>query len=136
MWYLIDDCTTSRAAIFEEALAENKTSATMKAFTEWAALTKQDRKDREAFYIKDEYGDSVDIMRGPYIYELRYWVSGQGYSHSETWDDLDYYLSARDFLDITFLDRDDAVGRQHDAVNVEVYLDGVLVDEFFYLKEV
>lgn len=135
MWKLIDDCTKTNAAIYDRPLCEKKKDAILDAFLIWTRLTDYDQRCRDAFYIQDDDGEVIDIMRGPYRYELHYWVSGQGYSHSETWDNLDYYLPARVFLDESFVDRDDAVGLRNDAVNVEVYLDDELIDEFFHVKE-
>lgn len=135
MWTLYEDCTTSKAAIYDRPVGETKKAAILEAFDIWTRLSDYDQRHTDAFYIQSDDGEVIDIMRGPYRYELHYWVSCQGYSHSETWDCLDYYLPARVFLDTTFVDRDDAVGLRNDAVNVEVYLDDELVDEFWHVKE-
>lgn len=134
MWKLIDDCTTSKATIFEENLGHSYKDAIFKSISVWDGLTSHDQGLRDAFYITNG-SVSIDIALGTYDYILRYWKAGSGYVFEELWDNLDYFLPAEAFLDETFVDRDDAVGLRNDGVNVEVYLDGILIDQYFYLKE-
>ena len=59
-WYLIDDCTASKAQVFEEELSDDKEMAIRLATAEWNRLSQRDQKIRGAFYIgyaaSDEYG--------------------------------------------------------------------------------
>lgn len=51
-WYIIDDITTKRAAIYETLLhAETKEEAEKEALATWEALSDHDKRDRDAFYI-------------------------------------------------------------------------------------
>lgn len=76
-WYLIDDCTTKKAHMYDEKLpATTQDRAVELACHTWNALSDHDKKLRDAFYIGladvDEDGcvdfssmtDIVDIMEG------------------------------------------------------------------------
>lgn len=51
-WIIIDDCTSTRAAIFETVLgAKTQEEAESAARLEWDRLTKRDKDDRDAFFV-------------------------------------------------------------------------------------
>lgn len=51
-WYVIDDCTTKRASIYETELkAETKEQAIDEAASIWESFTDGDKADRDEFYI-------------------------------------------------------------------------------------
>lgn len=61
-WYLIEDCTTSRAAVYHTELrSADKAGAVAEGIEIWSGLTRKDREDREAVFVisaeADEHGD-------------------------------------------------------------------------------
>ena len=120
---------------FEDLRANSRKDAVMNAIIEWDRLTDSDQRKRDEFFVIDDDSNTVaDVMRGPYEYKLRYWRDGRRYSPAVTWDVIDYFMPAEVFLDSTFIDRDDAVGIRNDGVQVEVYLEGVFIDGYYYRK--
>lgn len=74
-WYLIEDCTTSRAAMFNTELkAETMDDAVREGLAIYDALTEHDQKEREAVFVAyaepDEYGDP-DLDKTEAVIDLR-----------------------------------------------------------------
>lgn len=50
-YYLVDDCTSTRGAIWNtKMIATNSMDAVKEMWREWGALTKHDQKDRDEFF--------------------------------------------------------------------------------------
>lgn len=74
-WFLIEDCTTSRAALYHTELkATRKADAVQEGLHAFLSLTEHDRKDRESVFVckadVDEYGDP-DLETAQHLVEIR-----------------------------------------------------------------
>lgn len=66
--------------------------------------------------------------------EFRYWKKDSGYSHNETVDNIDYTITAQEY--VKNLEDADLYIAEHDAINVEIYdEDDNLLSEYFWEKE-
>lgn len=66
--------------------------------------------------------------------EFRYWKNGSGYSHNETIENIDYTITAQEY--VKNLEDADLYIAEHDAINVEIYdEDDNLLSEYFWEKE-
>lgn len=66
--------------------------------------------------------------------ELRHWREGSGYTHGETFDNIEGFCTAEEYLNS--LDTPLTVG-EGEGVNVEIYSDDdTMVSEFWLSKEV
>lgn len=66
--------------------------------------------------------------------EFRYWKNGSGYIHNETIENIDYTMTAQEY--VKNLEDADMYIADHDAINVEMYDDDDnLLSEYFWEKE-
>lgn len=102
---------------------DTREEAINEAFREWDYLTASEKKQRSIWVLEsvnpdeeaENHFDGDPVM---FRVELRHWKAGSGYSHNETFDNIDKVITAREYWD--GIDPEIEI-KPDEGINVEIY---------------